>query len=50
LITVARLRVNEALGLDDKDDDLNEAVLTIRRGKNCECCFVSASATARLGA
>jgi hypothetical protein len=32
--------VNEALGLDDKDVDLNEAVLTIRRGKNGNCRFV----------
>src|SRR5271163_18991 len=34
LIAVTGLRVNEALGLDEEDVDLKEAVLTIRRGKN----------------
>jgi integrase/recombinase XerD len=34
LIAVTGLRVNEALGLDDGDVDLKEAVLTIKRGKN----------------
>jgi integrase len=34
LIAVTGLRVSEAIGLDDKDVDLNEAVLSIRRGKN----------------
>lgn len=34
LIAVSGLRINEAIKLDDGDVDLNEAVLTIRRGKN----------------
>jgi integrase len=34
LIAVTGLRVNEALGLDDRDVDLKGAVLTIKRGKN----------------
>jgi integrase len=43
LIAVTGLRVNEAIGLDDKDVDLNEAVLSIRRGKNGKCRFVPIS-------
>jgi len=43
LIAVTGLRVSEALGLDDKDVDLNEAVLSIRRGKNGKCRFVPLS-------
>ena len=52
LIAVTGLRVSEALGLDDKDVDLNEAVLTIRHGKNGKSRFVpiSACATERLRA
>jgi integrase len=34
LIAVTGLRVSEALGLDDEDVDLNQAVLTVRHGKN----------------
>ncbi len=34
LIAVTGLRVSEALGLDDKDVDLDPAVLTINRTKN----------------
>ena len=34
LIAVTGLRVNEALGLDDDDVDLDQAVLTVKRGKN----------------
>jgi hypothetical protein len=34
LIAVTGLRVNEALGLDEENVDLKEAVLTIRRAKN----------------
>ena len=36
LIAVTGLRVNEALGLDEEDVDLNEAVLTIRRGEESQ--------------
>ena len=36
LIAVTGLRVNEAIGLDEKDVDLNEAVLTIRRGEESQ--------------
>ena len=52
LIAVTGLRVNEALGLDDKDVDLNEAVLTIRQAKNRKSRFVPIApcATERLGA
>ena len=34
LIAVTGLRVSEALGLDDEDVDLNQAVLTVKHGKN----------------
>ncbi len=40
LIAVTGLRVSEAIGLDDKDVDLDEAVLSVRRGKNGKCRFV----------
>jgi integrase/recombinase XerD len=52
LIAVTGLRVSEALGLDDKDVDLDEAVITVRRGKNGKSRFVplSASTRDRLGA
>ena len=43
LIAVTGLRVSEAIGLDDKDVDLNEAVLTVRRGKNGKSRFVPIS-------
>jgi len=42
-IAVTGLRVSETIGLDDKDVDLNEAVLLIRRGKNGKCRFVPLS-------
>ncbi len=52
LIAVTGLRVSEAIGLDEKDVDLNEAVLAIRRSKNEKCRLVplSASATGRMRA
>jgi integrase len=52
LIAITGLRVNEALGLDDKDVDLNEAVLTIRQAKNRKSRFVPIApcATERLRA
>ncbi len=52
LIAVTGLRVSEAIGLDDNDVDLNEAVLAIRRSKNGKCRFVplAASAAQRMGA
>lgn len=34
LIAVTGLRISEAIGLDDGDVDLDEGVLTVRRGKN----------------
>jgi integrase len=46
LIAVTGLRLNEALGLDEEDVDLKEAVLTIRRGKNRKSRFVPLSASA----
>ena len=46
LIAVTGLRVSEAIGLDDKDVDLNEAVLAIRRSKNGKSRFVPLSASA----
>jgi hypothetical protein len=42
-ISVTRLRVSKAIGLDHKDVDLNEAVLSIRRGKNRKCRLVPIS-------
>jgi integrase/recombinase XerD len=52
LIAVTGLRVSEAIGLDDQDVDLKQAVLTVRRGKKGKCRFVpiSASAAERLSA
>lgn len=52
LIAVTGLRISEAIGLDDMDVDLNEGVLTIRRGKNNTSRFVpiSACTVTRLGA
>jgi integrase/recombinase XerD len=43
LIAVTGLRVSEAIGFDDKDVDLKEAVLSVRRGKNGKCRFVPLS-------
>jgi integrase len=40
LIAVTGLRINEALGLDDNDVDLNEGVITVKRGKNGKVRFV----------
>jgi integrase len=40
LIAITGLRVSEAIGLDDPDVDLDEAVLTVRRGKNGKSRFV----------
>ncbi len=37
LIAATGLRVNEAIGLDDQDVDLDQAVLNVRRGKNHKC-------------
>ena len=34
LIAVTGLRINEAIALDDDDVDLDEGVITVRRGKN----------------
>jgi len=34
LIAVTGLRINEAIALDDRDVDLEEGVITVRRGKN----------------
>jgi len=52
LIAVTGLRVSEAIGLDDGDVDLEQAVLTVKRGKNGKPRFVptSASAVDQLGA
>jgi len=51
LIATSGLRVNEALGLDDEDVDLDEGVITVRRGKNRKARFVpiAASTGDRLG-
>ncbi len=51
LIAATGLRISEAIGLDDKDVDLDEAVLAVRRGKNGKSRFVpiSASTVRRLG-
>lgn len=35
LVAVTGLRINEAIGLDDSDVDLKNAVLCVRRAKNC---------------
>ena len=52
LIAVTGLRVNEALGLDEEDVDLKEAVLMIRRAKNRRSRFIPIApcATERLRA
>jgi integrase len=52
LIAVTGLRVSEALGLDDEDVDLDQAVLNVRRGKNRKCRTVplSESTAKRLAA
>jgi integrase len=52
LIAATGLRVNEALGLDEEDVDLKEAVLTIRRAKNRKSRFapISLCAAERLRA
>lgn len=34
LVAVTGLRISEAIGLDDRDVDLDEGVLAVRRGKN----------------
>ena len=43
LIAVTGLRVSEAITLDEKDVDLDEAVLTVRNGKNGRSRFVPIS-------
>jgi integrase/recombinase XerD len=43
LIAVTGLRINEALRLDDIDVDLNEGVITVKRGKNGKARFVPIS-------
>jgi integrase/recombinase XerD len=43
LIAATGLRVSEAIGLDEKDVDLDRAVLTVRRGKNGKSRFVPIS-------
>jgi len=50
LIAVTGLRINEAIGLDDQDVDLEEGVITVRRGKNGTARFVplAPSTVARL--
>jgi integrase len=40
LISVTGLRVSEALGLDEDDVDLDEGVITVKRGKNNKARFV----------
>ena len=40
LLAVTGLRIGEALGLDDPDVDLDEAVLFVRRGKNGRSRFI----------
>lgn len=52
LIAVTGLRINEALALDDDDVDLDEGVITVRRGKNGTARYVPLAPTtiARLGA
>jgi integrase/recombinase XerD len=52
LIAVTGLRVNEALGLDDDDVDLDRAVLAVKRGKNGRSRLIpiAASAVERLSA
>jgi len=43
LIAVTGLRVSEAIGLDEKDVDLEEAVITVRLGKNRRSRFIPIS-------
>lgn len=52
LIAVTGLRINEAIALDDDDVDLDEGVITVRRGKNGTARFVpvAPSTIARLRA
>ncbi len=52
LIAVTGLRINEALALDEGDVDLDEGVITVRRGKNGTARFVplAPSSVARLSA
>jgi integrase/recombinase XerD len=52
LIAVTGLRISEALLLDDEDVDLDEGVLTVKRGKNGKARFVpiAPSSVARLRA
>src|SRR6202521_2978948 len=52
LIAVTGLRINEAIALDDNDVDLDEGVITVRRGKNGTARFVprAPSTVARLRA
>ena len=40
LIAVTGLRISEAIGLDDADIDLDEGVVTVKRGKNGRARFV----------
>jgi integrase/recombinase XerD len=40
LIAVTGLRISEAIGIDDHDIDLDEGVITVRRGKNGKARFV----------
>ena len=47
LIATSGLRVNEALGLDDEDVDLDEGVITVRRGKNRKARFVPIASSTR---
>lgn len=51
LIAATGLRISEAIGIDDGDVDLDETVLSIRRGKNHKSRFVpiSDSVAERLG-
>ena len=52
LIAVTGLRINEAIALDEGDVDLNEGVITVKRGKNGTARFVplAPSTVARLRA
>src|SRR5208337_2536061 len=46
LMAITGLRVSEAIGLDEEDVDLDQAVLSVKRGKNGKCRFVPISASA----
>jgi len=52
LIAATGLRISEAIGIDDRDVDLDKAVLTIQRGKNGKSRMIpiSGSAVERLNA